>query len=62
MRAWTYLLTFENEIRQRYVMLANLVCCSVVSRMETGDHWVVYATVEDGKVLDTSAQSAVHFR
>ncbi|GAB4823919.1 hypothetical protein N2152v2_010965 [Parachlorella kessleri] len=41
---------------------ASYLECSVVSRMETGDHWVVYATVEDGKVLDNSAQSAVHFR
>jgi flavin reductase (DIM6/NTAB) family NADH-FMN oxidoreductase RutF len=30
--------------------------------METGDHWLLYATVQDGKVLDDNIQSAVHFR
>jgi flavin reductase (DIM6/NTAB) family NADH-FMN oxidoreductase RutF len=36
--------------------------CTVASRMEAGDHWIVYATVEEGEVLDEGAQSAVHFR
>lgn len=36
--------------------------CKVASRMEAGDHWVVYATVTDGKVLDEGTPSAVHFR
>lgn len=30
--------------------------------MEAGDHWVVYAVVSDGKVLDQDSQAAVHFR
>ena len=34
----------------------------MASRMEAGDHWVIYATVEGGAPLDDSAQSAVHFR
>lgn len=41
---------------------AAYVECTVNQRMEAGDHWVVYATVSDGKVLDDGAQSAVHFR
>ena len=36
--------------------------CSVASRMEAGDHWIIYATVDGGKVLDDSAQSVVHYR
>jgi flavin reductase (DIM6/NTAB) family NADH-FMN oxidoreductase RutF len=30
--------------------------------METGDHWLLYATVQDGKVLDEATPAAVHFR
>ncbi|MEM9219196.1 MAG: diflavin flavoprotein [Cyanobacteria bacterium P01_F01_bin.150] len=36
--------------------------CTVDSRMECGDHWVVYATVKQGKVLDASVKTAVHHR
>ncbi|MBN4003928.1 diflavin flavoprotein [Nostoc sp. LPT] len=36
--------------------------CSVKNRMESGDHWLVYATVESGKVLDTDGVTAVHHR
>ncbi|MHC5594676.1 MAG: diflavin flavoprotein [Nostoc sp.] len=36
--------------------------CSVQNRMESGDHWLVYATVENGKVLDTDGVTAVHHR
>ena len=36
--------------------------CSVQSRMEAGDHWLVYATVDDGKVLNQDAVTAVHYR
>ncbi|MBD2627493.1 diflavin flavoprotein [Trichormus variabilis] len=36
--------------------------CSVQSRMEAGDHWLVYATVNDGKVLNQEAVTAVHHR
>jgi flavin reductase (DIM6/NTAB) family NADH-FMN oxidoreductase RutF len=25
--------------------------CTVESRMETGDHWVLYATVDDGELM-----------
>ncbi|EFN57640.1 hypothetical protein CHLNCDRAFT_57191 [Chlorella variabilis] len=41
---------------------AAYVECTVASRMEAGDHYVVYASVSNGKVLDAAAQSAVHYR
>lgn len=36
--------------------------CVVQNRMECGDHWVVYAVVENGKVLENSGVTAVHYR
>ena len=36
--------------------------CTVQSRMDCGDHWVVYARVDSGEVLDDKAKTAVHFR
>ncbi|MEA5618277.1 diflavin flavoprotein [Cronbergia sp. UHCC 0137] len=36
--------------------------CSVQSRMEAGDHWLVYATVDSGKVLNQDGVTAVHHR
>jgi flavorubredoxin/flavin reductase (DIM6/NTAB) family NADH-FMN oxidoreductase RutF len=36
--------------------------CSVQSRMESGDHWLVYATVDNGKVLNKDGVTAVHQR
>lgn len=36
--------------------------CSVSNRMECGDHWIVYATIENGKLLQTDAVTAVHHR
>lgn len=36
--------------------------CRVSSRMECGDHWVVYATAAAGKVLDPAGTTAVHYR
>ncbi|MFN6539838.1 MAG: diflavin flavoprotein [Nostoc sp. EkiNYC01] len=36
--------------------------CSVKNRMESGDHWLVYATVDNGKLLDTDGVTAVHHR
>jgi flavorubredoxin/flavin reductase (DIM6/NTAB) family NADH-FMN oxidoreductase RutF len=36
--------------------------CRVNSRMECGDHWVVYAVVENGQVLDSNSKTAVHHR
>ncbi|MEH2193849.1 MAG: diflavin flavoprotein [Nostoc sp.] len=36
--------------------------CSVQNRMESGDHWLVYATIENGKLLDNDGITAVHHR
>ncbi|MFM2080510.1 MAG: putative diflavin flavoprotein 6 [Cyanobacteriota bacterium] len=36
--------------------------CSVRQRMECGDHWLLYAEVQAGAVLDASASTAVHQR
>ncbi|MBF2035789.1 MAG: diflavin flavoprotein [Leptolyngbyaceae cyanobacterium T60_A2020_046] len=36
--------------------------CEVTHRMECGDHWVVYATVQAGQVLKGEAKTAVHHR
>ena len=41
---------------------ASYVDCTVVERMEAGDHWLVYATIDFGKVVDAGAVSAVHHR
>jgi Uncharacterized flavoproteins len=36
--------------------------CEVKSRMECGDHWVIYATVHQGQVLNPEGVTAVHYR
>ncbi|MEM7771751.1 MAG: diflavin flavoprotein [Cyanobacteria bacterium P01_E01_bin.6] len=36
--------------------------CRVESRMECGDHWVVYSVVERGEVQKAEAKTAVHHR
>lgn len=36
--------------------------CSVNQRMECGDHWVIYATIDDGKLLKPNAVTAVNHR
>jgi flavin reductase (DIM6/NTAB) family NADH-FMN oxidoreductase RutF len=36
--------------------------CRVVSRMECGDHWVIYATIDSGKLLDANSRTAIHHR
>ncbi|MEL6382665.1 MAG: diflavin flavoprotein [Cyanobacteria bacterium J06626_18] len=36
--------------------------CAVANRMECGDHWVVYATVNAGEVLDANGKTALHHR
>jgi flavorubredoxin/flavin reductase (DIM6/NTAB) family NADH-FMN oxidoreductase RutF len=36
--------------------------CTVTSRMEVSDHWIVYCTVQDGKVSDPDGVTAVHHR
>jgi flavorubredoxin/flavin reductase (DIM6/NTAB) family NADH-FMN oxidoreductase RutF len=36
--------------------------CSVSQRLECGDHWVVYATVDNGKLLKPDAVTAINHR
>jgi flavorubredoxin/flavin reductase (DIM6/NTAB) family NADH-FMN oxidoreductase RutF len=36
--------------------------CEVVSRMECTDHWLVYSTVDTGRVAKSDALTAVHHR
>ena len=36
--------------------------CEVASRMELNDHWLVYCTVDDGKVSKEEALTAIHHR
>ncbi len=36
--------------------------CSVDSRMEAGDHWIVYAIATNGKLLQSDTLTAVHHR
>ncbi|NJK39373.1 MAG: flavin oxidoreductase [Oscillatoriales cyanobacterium RM1_1_9] len=36
--------------------------CSISQRMECGDHWVIYATVTNGSVLNPEGTTAVHYR
>jgi flavin reductase (DIM6/NTAB) family NADH-FMN oxidoreductase RutF len=36
--------------------------CEVVSRMEGDDHWIVYSTVDIGRVAKADAMTAVHHR
>ncbi len=36
--------------------------CTVESRMECGDHWLIYATVNNGKILQPSGTTAVQHR
>jgi flavin reductase (DIM6/NTAB) family NADH-FMN oxidoreductase RutF len=41
---------------------ASYLACAVADRMDAGDHWIVYATVKEGGVLDPAAEAAVHHR
>lgn len=36
--------------------------CVVKDRIECGDHWVIYAVVENGKLLNDNGVTAVHYR
>lgn len=36
--------------------------CEVKNRMECGDHWVIYAQVENGNLLHSEGITAVHYR
>lgn len=36
--------------------------CRIVNKMECGDHWLVYATAQKGKLLQSEGVTAVHHR
>ncbi|KAL3701994.1 hypothetical protein R1sor_020016 [Riccia sorocarpa] len=36
--------------------------CTVKSRLETGDHWLLYATVDAGDLVDEKTLTAIHHR
>jgi flavin reductase (DIM6/NTAB) family NADH-FMN oxidoreductase RutF len=36
--------------------------CEVVSRLEGDDHWIVYSTVDIGRISKTDALTAIHHR
>ncbi|KJH72329.1 diflavin flavoprotein [Aliterella atlantica] len=36
--------------------------CSVDNRMEAGDHWIVYAVVNNGKLMQSDTVTAIHHR
>ena len=36
--------------------------CRVAQRMECGDHWIIYAIVENGKLLQSNGLTAIHHR
>ena len=36
--------------------------CRVEQRLESPDHWIIYAVVEQGNVADAEASTAVHHR
>lgn len=56
----------ETEVAENGApILANAIAyleCTVAQRMECSDHWLVYATVEAGRVLDGNGKTAVHHR
>ncbi|GAX73888.1 hypothetical protein CEUSTIGMA_g1338.t1 [Chlamydomonas eustigma] len=56
--------TIEGEVTGAPILkVANASLeCQVVSRMEAGDHWLIYANVLGGKVLDEAALTSVHHR
>ncbi len=53
------------ETEDGQLILENAIAyleCEVAGRMDCGDHWVIYATVNGGEVLDDKAKTAVHYR
>ncbi|MCM1983923.1 diflavin flavoprotein [Lyngbya confervoides] len=60
----------QSEIATAYTAQEGLVLqealayleCRTEQRVQCGDRWLVYATVECGKVLDPLGQTAIHYR
>ncbi|NJN12525.1 MAG: MBL fold metallo-hydrolase [Richelia sp. RM1_1_1] len=36
--------------------------CEITTRMDCGDHWVIYSTIQSGRVAQVNALTAVHHR
>lgn len=36
--------------------------CEITSRIDCGDHWIIYSTVQTGRVAKVNALTAVHHR
>jgi flavin reductase (DIM6/NTAB) family NADH-FMN oxidoreductase RutF len=36
--------------------------CRVAQRMECGDHWIIYAIADNGKLLQSNGLTAIHHR
>jgi flavin reductase (DIM6/NTAB) family NADH-FMN oxidoreductase RutF len=36
--------------------------CTVKERIEAGDRWLVYATINHGELLDKEGVTAIHYR
>jgi flavin reductase (DIM6/NTAB) family NADH-FMN oxidoreductase RutF len=36
--------------------------CEITTRMDCGDHWIIYSTVHTGRVANVNALTAVHHR
>jgi flavin reductase (DIM6/NTAB) family NADH-FMN oxidoreductase RutF len=41
---------------------ASFMQCTVTNRMDTGDHWLLLSTIDNGKVLDPNAVTYFHHR
>ena len=53
------------ETENGSVLLKNALAyleCKVDNRMESGDHWVLYAIATSGKLLQADGVTAVHYR
>lgn len=42
--------------------IASYLVCTVADRMDAGDHYIVYAKIKGGAVVDAGAEAAVHQR
>tara|TARA_Y100001968_G_scaffold198427_2_gene181988 strand:- start:180 stop:1958 length:1779 start_codon:yes stop_codon:yes gene_type:complete len=57
--------TLLEDVAQGGPVLADALAflgCQVKQRMETPDHWIIYALVEQGNVANAEAKTAVHHR
>ncbi len=55
----------QTEVTESGIVLSDGLAyleCRVAQRMECGDHWIIYAIVENGKLLQSNGLTAVHHR